>query len=305
MLKIAIPKGSLEEGTFNLFRQADLPIRRRSERDYNLSISDPRISEAFMLRPQEIASYVSEGEFDLGITGKDWIMETAAVVKEIADLRFSRGGWSRVKIVLATSNENPINNPTDISSNSKVVTEYPQLTRRFFNQLGKREIKIRLSYGATEVKVPRLADYLVDVTETGRTLMENGKKIIATILESSTKLIANPNSLKDPAKKQAIYEVADLLLSVIRARDKVLIKMNISEGKLEKLVAFLPSLKSPTIAPLYRRSEDDEKLFMVETIVEKPTLNIILPQIKKIGATDIMEIDVAKVFPELFPKEGK
>ena len=297
MLKIAIPKGSLEEGTFNLFRQADLPIRRRSERDYNLSISDPRISEAFMLRPQEIASYVSEGEFDLGITGKDWVVETAANVKEIADLQFSRGGWSRVKIVLATSEENPIDNPTDISSSAKVVTEYPQLTRRFFRQLGKREVRIRLSYGATEVKVPRLADYLVDVTETGRTLRENGKKIIATLMESSTKLIANPNSLVDPAKKQAIDEIVDLLLSVIRARDKVLIKMNIGREKLDALIAFLPSLKSPTIAPLYRRSDEDEELFMVETVVEKPRLNIILPEIKKIGAMDILEIDVAKVFP--------
>lgn len=298
MLRIAIPKGSLEEGTFSLFRQADLPIRRRSERDYNLSILDPRISEAFMLRPQEIASYVSEGEFDVGITGKDWVMETAANVREIADLEFSRGGWSKVRIVLATSQDNPVTDPADISSSSKVVTEYPQLTRRFFKRIGKREIKIRLSYGATEVKVPRLADYLVDVTETGRTLKENGKKIIATILESSTKLIANPASFANAEKKQAIIEIADLLLSVIRAKDKVLIKMNVGEKNLVELIDFLPSLKSPTVAPLYCKSEKCEKMFMVETVVEKPKLNIILPKIKKIGATDILEIDVAKVFPE-------
>ena len=177
MLRLAIPKGSLEEGTFRLFEQADLPIRRKNGRDYNLFIKDPRVSEAMMLRPQEIATYIDEGEFDLGITGRDWIVETKSVVVEVADLVFSRGGWRKVMIVLATNQENPVKDVSEIEPDARVVTEYPRITKRFFQRLGKGRVRIRLSYGATEVKVPRLADYLVDVTETGATLVSNGKKI--------------------------------------------------------------------------------------------------------------------------------
>ena len=244
MLKLAIPKGSLEEGTFTLFRQADLPIRRRNDRDYNLSIDDPRIIETFILRPKEIANYVSEGEFDLGITGLDWIKETEVAVKEVADLAFSRGGWNPIKIVLATDIENPINDVQNISPNARVATEYPRLTRRYFQKFGKRKIKIRMSEGATEIKVPRLADYLVDVTETGKTLIENGKKILDTILVSSTKLIANTESWENPEKRKAICEIAELLNGVVRAKNKVLIKLNVGEENLKSVIDYLPARSS-------------------------------------------------------------
>jgi len=298
MLRIAIPKGSLEEGTFKLFELANLPIRRENSRGYNLFIDDPRISEVMMLRPQEIAKYVEEGEFDLGITGYDWILETEAVVKEVADLEFAKQGWRKVKIVLATDISNPINKPEDILPNSRVVTEYPRLTRRYFKKLGKAKISIRGSYGATEVKVPRLADYLVDVTETGETLRRNNKKILAVIIESSTKLIANFDSLKDSKKRQAIDEITTLLLGVIKARGRVLIKMNVLSQNIKQIVDYLPSLQSPTIFPLWPKNDNPrEKWFMVETVVEEAKLNIILPKIKELGARDILEINISKMIP--------
>lgn len=297
MLRIAIPKGSLEEGAFNLFKQADLTIRRRNDRDYNLSINDPRITEAFILRPKEIANYVSEGEFDLGITGLDWIRETEVAIKEVADLEFSRGGWSPIKIVLATNADNPVANVRDISSKDRVATEYPRLTRRYFEKLGKRKIKIRLSEGATEIKVPRLAEYLVDVTETGRTLEENGKKILDTIMVSSTKLIANINSWNNLEKRQAINEIAELLLGVVRARDKVLIKLNVSEENLKIVSDYLPAELAPTISLLIPKNESLGRWYAIETVIQKSQLNVIIPKLKRFGARDILEIDVKKVIP--------
>ena len=298
MLRIAIPKGSLEEGTFKLFKDADLPIKRKDKRDYNLRIDDPRIVEALLLRPQEIPKYISEGQFDLGITGLDWIYETESNVKEVADLKFSKQGSGNVRIILATDNGNPVNDVNDISVKAKVVTEYPRLTRRFFRKFGKGKVSIRLSHGATEVKVPRLADYFVDVTETGETIRSNGNKILSVILESSTKLIANKESWNDPGKRKAINEIALLLTSTIEAMDKALIKMNIPIEKLDKLIDYIPALRPPTITPVYfGKSEGNEKSgkwSMVETVVKKSELNIILPEIKIIGATDIIEMAIAK-----------
>ena len=297
MLKIAIPKGSLEEGTFSLFKQADLPIQRRNDRDYNLSIDDPRIIETFILRPKEIANYVSDGEFDIGITGLDWVMETGVAVKEVADLAFSRGGWNPIKIVLATNIENPINNVGEISPNARIATEYPRLTKRYFQNYGKGKIKMRISDGATEIKVPRLAEYLVDVTETGRTLRENGKKILDTILISSTKLIANTKSWSVPEKRKAICEIAELLMGVIRAKDKVLIKLNVKENDLRMVIDYLPAELAPTISLLMPRNESLGKWYAVETIIQKSQLNVIIPELKNLGARDILEIDVKKVIP--------
>ena len=295
-LRIAIPKGSLEEGTFSLFKQADLPIIRRSNRDYNLLIKDSRISETMMLRPQEIAGYVEGGEFDLGITGHDWVVEKKAKVVEVADLRFSKGGWNVVRIVLATDKNNPIKSIAEIDPNARVVTEYSSITRRYFKRIGKEKARIRMSYGATEIKVPRLAEYLIDVTETGTTLQANGKKILDVILESSTRLIANRKSWANPKKRQAMEEIKELLLGVIRAKGKVLIKMNIAETKLESLLEYLPALESPTYSPLFSQN-NAEKNFSVETIVEKSQLNIIIPEIRKLGAKGILEVDVSKVIP--------
>ncbi|MFZ2188117.1 MAG: ATP phosphoribosyltransferase [Candidatus Moraniibacteriota bacterium] len=297
MLRIAIPKGSLEEGTFQLFKEADLRILRRGERDYNLQIDDPRISETFMLRPQEIPSYIQEGEFDLGITGYDWIVETNSNVQEVADLQFSKGGYRKVKIILATDNSNPVVDVKNIRDDARIVTEYPRITKDFFQQLEKDKVSIRLSHGATEIKVPRLADYLVDVTETGTTLRENGKKILAVILESSTKLIANIDSWNDPEKRQSMKDIAGLLMGVLYAKGRVLIKMNVVEKNLNALIETLPSMKGPTISSLLKRGNGGEKYFAVETIVEKSQLNILLPEIRRAGATDILEINVDRIMP--------
>lgn len=299
MLRIAIPKGSLEAGAFELFKLSNLPIKRKGGRGYNLYIEDPRISEALLLRPQEIPRYIEDNEFDLGITGYDWIVETESSVKEVADLQYSKQGWSKVRIILATDNNNPVEKLEDILPSSKVVTEYPRITRRFFKRIGKGKVKIRGSYGVTEVKVPRLAQYLVDVAETGETLQANNMKILTVILESSTKLIANKESWANPEKKRAIKEIASLLLGVLRARDKVLIKMNISKLKVDKLMTYIPSLRPPTISPFYSRNYNSlkEERLMVETVVEKSKLNIIIPKIKEIGARDILELDISKMIP--------
>lgn len=297
MLKIVIPKGSLEESTLKLFSQADLPIIRRNSRDYNLSINDPRIEEAMMLRAQEIPKYVEEGEFDIGITGYDWIIETGVAVKEVADLQFSKQGWRKVKIILATDNSNSVNDVSEIKANSKVVTEYPRLTRRYFKSIGKGKVSIRGSFGATEVKVPRLADYLVDVTETGETLRQNNKKILDVILESSTKLIANVESWNDPEKRKDINEICSLLSGTITAQDKTLIKMNVAERDLQRIIDFLPALRTPTISSLFLRNKAQEEWFMVETVVEKEKLNVIIPKVKELGAEDILEIRISKIIP--------
>lgn len=294
MLKIAVPKGSLEEGTFELFEQAGLKINRADDRSYKLFVNDPRISETLMLRPQEIAGYVAEGEFDLGITGFDWVVEEEANVKDILDVQFSKRGFGKVKIVLATDENNPVNSIEEISIASRVVTEYPVITRRYFRKFGKGKVKIRLSFGATEIKVPRLAEYLVDVTETGETLRKNGKKIVEVIMESSTKLIANPESWKNQEKRKAIEDIKTLLSSAIDARSRVLIKMNVPKGKLDELLAYLPSMKSPAVTRLYCLS-GKEKWFSVETAVKKLELNVIIPRVKEIGARDIIELDILKI----------
>jgi len=298
MLKIALPKGSLEEGTLRLFEKANLPAYRRSERDLILRIEDPRISTTMMLRPQEIPKYVEEGDFDLGITGWDWVVEREAVVEVIQDLGYSKRGWRKVKIVLATNQDNPVNEVKDIKSNARITTEYPRLTRQFFRKSDKGKVSIRLSYGATEAKVPALADYFVDVAETGETLRRNRNKVLATILESSTKLIANKESWRDNEKRTAINEISILLMSVIRAENKTLIKMNVFEQDVARIVAALPSLRSPTVSPLFPTGLNisaGEKWFMIETVADKSSLNILLPQLSALGARDILELDISKM----------
>lgn len=297
MLRLAVPKGSLEEGTFKLFQQADLPIKRAGgDRSYSLKIEDPRIDEVFMLRPQEIPPYINEGEFDLGVTGLDWVVETGSAVQPVADLAFSRQGWKTVKIVLATDVSNPVDNPEDIPLDSRVITEYPRITRRFLRGLGKAKVSIRGSFGATESKVPRLAEYLVDVTETGETLRKNNKKILAVLLESSTKLIANQQSWANPEKRRAIEEVASLLTGVLLARDKVLIKMVIQRSRLQGLLENIPSIRPPAISQLFSLDQQND-LVMVETVVEKAVLSRVLPLAKAMGATDILEVDISKMMP--------
>ncbi|SNQ61946.1 ATP phosphoribosyltransferase [Candidatus Methanoperedens nitratireducens] len=288
MLDIAIPKGSLEEQTLLLFKQADLEIKK-TDREYNPTIKDPRIKKVKILRPQEIPKYVEEGYFDLGISGKDWVMESESDVVEIADMFYSKMGEGIVKIVVAVPNNQDIKSGKDIRPGSRVSTEYPRLTKRFFDNLGI-PVDIRYSYGATEAKVPELVDVIVDLTETGSTLRKNGLKIVDTILESNTKLIANKKSWNDPAKRKEIEEIKILLLAVLEARGKVFIVMNIPEEKLDSVVSALPAMKKPTVSKLYKSD-----YYAVESVVSKSEINILIPKLKSLGAEDILEMDITKI----------
>jgi len=288
MIDIALPKGSLEEQTLLLFKQADLEIRK-TDREYNPTIKDPRIRKVKILRPQEIPKYIEEGYFDLGISGKDWVMESSADVVEVADMFYSKQGEGIVKIVVAVPDNKDIKSAKDIKPNSRVSTEYPKLTKKFFDNLGI-PVDIRYSYGATEAKVPELVDVIVDLTETGSTLRKNGLKIVDTLLESNTKLIANKKSWKDPAKRKEIEEIKILLLAALEARGKVFIVMNVPEAKLDSVVSSLPAMKKPTVSKLYKSD-----YYAVETVVSKSEINTLIPKLKSLGAEDILEMDIAKI----------
>ena len=292
MISIAIPKGSLEAQTLLLFKQADLEIKVTS-REYNPKIEDPRIEKVKILRPQEIPEYVEKGYFDVGITGKDWIKERGADVVEIADLSYSKTleKEGTVKIVLAVQADvADIKETKDIKPQSKISTEYPNLTKTFFDKLGI-PVQIFFSYGATEAK--DMMDGIVELTETGETLRKNNWRIIDTIEESSTKLIVNKDSWNDPKKRQAIEEITTLLSGVIEARGKVLLSMNVVEAKLKEVISMLPAMKKPTISQLY--GDSHERCYAVETVVSKREVNILIPKLKSMGAEDIIEIDIAKI----------
>jgi ATP phosphoribosyltransferase len=288
MINIAIPKGSLEEQTLLLFKQADLEIKKTS-REYNPTINDPRVEKLKILRPQEIPKYIEEGYFDLGISGRDWVVESNSDVVEVADMPYSKQGAGIVKIVIAVPQESDIESAKDIKPGSRVTTEYPNLTKAFFEKLGI-PVEIYFSYGATEAKVPDLMDVVVDLTETGSTLRKNGLKIVDVMLESSSKLIANKKSWEDPQKRRDIEEIKTLLLAVIEARGKVLIDMNVPADKLESIIENLPSMKKPTVSQLY-----NSDYYAVETVVNKSEVNILIPKLKALGAGDILEMDISKI----------
>lgn len=293
MISIAIPKGSLEAQTLQLFKQADLEIKVTS-REYNPRIDDPRIEKVKILRPQEIPEYVEKGYFDMGITGKDWIVERGADVVEIADLSYSKTAEKngKVRIVLAVQADSDIRAVTDIKPNSRISTEYPNLTKAFFDELGI-PVQIFFSYGATEAK--DMMDAIVELTETGETLRKNNWRIIHTILESSTKLIANKDSWREPGKRREMEEIRTLLSGVIEARGRVLLSMNVAEDKLRAVVSALPAMKKPTIAQLYDSDSMERRYYAVETVVSKKDVNILIPRLKALGAEDIIEIDITKI----------
>lgn len=292
MLSLALPKGSLEEQTRRLFEEADLSIRRESERDYTATIDDPRIGRVRILRAQEIAKYVEQGYFDLGITGLDWIRETDSDVVEIMDLGYNKQGLGApVKIVLAVPEESGITSASQLKPGSRISTEYPALTRRYFEKLAI-PIEVLLSYGATEAKVPEIADAIVELTETGSTLRQHGMRIADVILESTTKFIANHRSYADPTKRGDIEEIKTLLGGVLAARGKVLIKLNVREDRLKDVVAILPAMKAPTVSRLF-----DNRYYAVETVAVKSEINLLIPELKKRGAEDILEIPISKIVP--------
>ncbi len=289
MLKLVLPKGSLEKATLELFEAADLKVSRDSAVQYKATIDDPRVAEVRILRPQEIPMYVAEGLFDLGITGRDWVEETASEVVSLGELQYSKATSNPVKIIVAVPQESPVGSVAELPQGVKVSSEYPELTRRFFADKGI-DADIRLSYGATEAKVPDIVDCIVDITETGRALRAAGLKIIDTILVSYTELVANPASFADPEKAHAMHQLQTLLEGVLEARGKVLVKLNIPTDRLNAVIEILPSMKSPTVNELFGGAG-----YAVETVVEKRRINTLIPALSDAGATDIIELPISKI----------
>ena len=226
MLSLVLPKGSLEKATLALFEAADLTVKRSSSVDYKATIADPRVDGVRILRPQEIPVYVAEGRFDLGITGRDWVAETDSDVVSLGELKYSKATSSPVRLVVAVPDDSPIESVKDLPQGVRVSTEYPELTKRFFAEAGI-DADIRLSYGATEAKVPDIVDVAVDLTETGRALKAAGLRIVDTIITSYTEFVANREAYEDPEKRHAMEQLLTLLQGSLDARTKVLVKLNV------------------------------------------------------------------------------
>ena len=289
MLKLVLPKGSLERATLELFEAADLAVQRTSDVAYRASIADPRIDEVRILRPQEIPRYVAEGLFDFGITGRDWIEETASDVVSLGQLHYSKATARPVRVVVAVAADSGVERLEDLKSGARVSSEYPELTRRFFAERGL-DVDVRLSYGATEAKVPDIVDAIVEITETGSALRAAGLRIVETILVSFTELIANRAAYGDPAKRHAMGQIHTLLSGTLEARGRVLVKLNVGEDDLAGVIELLPALKSPTVSKLF-----GEGGYAVETVVPKTEINTLIPALKDHGATDIIELPLSKI----------
>jgi ATP phosphoribosyltransferase len=289
VLNLVLPKGSLERATLELFDQADLPVRRSSDVDYKATVDDPRIAGVRILRPQEIPTYVAEGLFDIGITGRDWVAETGAEVVSLGELRYSKATERPVSIVVAVPDGAPYQRLSDLPQGVRVSSEYPELTRRHFAAAGV-EADVRLSYGATEAKAPDIVDCVVDLTETGRALRAAGLRIIDTILTSYTELVANPAAHADPDKRKAMEQLLTLLLGVLEARGRVLLKVNCGPEHLDKIIEILPALKAPTVNETFGGSG-----YAVEAVVPKSQINTLIPELKERGATDLIELPISKI----------
>lgn len=291
VLRLVLPKGSLEAATLKLFADADLEVVRGSSVDYKATIDDPRITEVYILRPQEIPRYVADGLFDIGITGRDWIEESGAEVDSIAELSYSKATARPIQVVLAVANDAPWQAASDLPDGLRVQTEYPELTARYFERIGVKA-ELSLSYGATEAKVPEIADAVVEITETGRALRAANLRILDTLLISKTELVANPAAAADPAKRQAMDQIQTLLAGVLDARGKVLVKCNVGAANLDTVLALLPALQAPTISELA-----GGEAFAVETVVAKREINTLIPALKDAGAAGILELPIAKIVP--------
>ena len=290
MLRIVLPKGSLEKATMELFAAADLTVIRSSSVDYRASIDDPRVAEVRILRPQEIPVYVAEGLFDIGITGRDWVTETGAEVESLGELAYSKATSHPVRVVVAVAGDSPVHSVADLPDGVRVTSEYPEMTRRFFAERGVNA-DVRLSYGASEAKIPDIADCVVDITETGRALRAAGLRIIDTILTSSTEVVANPASVADPERRRAMEQLMILLNGSLAARGRVLVKLNVAADKRDAVLAVLPSAKSPTVNQLANGD------FAVESVVDKSAINRIIPALSEAGATDLLELPISKIVP--------
>jgi ATP phosphoribosyltransferase len=287
-LRLGLPKGSLQEATFNLFKQAGFEINVRS-RSYFPVVNDPEL-EIILMRAQEIPRYVDEGVLDAGISGLDWILENEANVVEVADLIYAKSTSNPIRLVLAVAKDSDIMDVSGLNG-KRIATELVKVTQKYLKE-NAVEATVEYSYGATEVKVPDLVDAIADITETGSSIKANNLRIIATILESTTKLHANTNAWNDPWKKEKLQNLAVLLQGALRARSKVGLKMNVPGDKLDTILNVLPSMKHPTISQLVHSD-----WVAVEVILEEKQVRDLIPALKRAGAQDIIEYPLTKVIP--------
>jgi len=289
-LRLGIPKGSLQEATLRLMKMAGWEVQIEG-RSHFPRINDLEI-QAILLRAQEIPRYVAEGVLDAGITGYDQIVENGVEdqVVEVAEFVYSKQGLGKVRLVIAVHNDSPYQRVEDLEG-KRIATELPNTVKKFLQQRGVNA-RVEFSWGATEAKVPELVDAIADVTETGATLRANNLRIIETILESTTRLIANPKAWQDEWKQRKICHLALLLQGALMAQQKVGLKLNVARVDLPKVLKVLPAMKAPTISPLA-----DEDWVAIEVIVDELQVRELIPQLKEAGARDIIEYPLNKVVP--------
>ncbi len=285
-LKLGIPKGSLENATIDIFRRAGFQITT-SSRSYFPSIDDPEI-ECMLIRAQEMARYVEDGILDAGLTGRDWVEENNADVVAVSDLVYSRASFSKVRWVLAVPENSPVQSVKDLEGKI-IATELVGATRRYLERHGVTA-KVEFSWGATEVKPPVLADAIVEVTETGNSLRANKLRIVETLLESNTQLIANKTAYQDPWKQRKLADMKLLLEGAIAALGKVGLILNVERKNLDNVLAVLPALKTPTISQL-----SDPDWVAVHTILDETTVRTIIPRLKEAGGQGIVEYPLNKI----------
>jgi ATP phosphoribosyltransferase len=285
-LKLGIPKGSLENATVDLFRRAGFQITV-SSRSYFPSIDDPDI-ECMLIRAQEMARYVEDGVLDAGLTGRDWVIENNSQVHTVADLIYAKQSFGKVRWVLAVPESSPVQSAKDLEG-KVIATELVEATKRYLASYGVKA-KVEFSWGATEVKPPELADAIVEVTETGSSLRANKLRIVETVLESNTQLIANTASWADAWKRRKLEDMTMLLQGAINALGKVGLLLNVEKSNLAKVLEVLPALKKPTISHL-----SDENWLALNTILDESTVRTIIPRLKEAGAQGIVEYPLNKI----------
>ena len=285
-LKLGIPKGSLENATVDLFRRAGFQITV-SSRSYFPAIDDPEI-ECMLIRAQEMARYVEDGVLDAGLTGRDWVQENDAQVHTVADLIYAKQSFGKVRWVLAVPESSPVKSVKDLQGKI-IATELVSATERYLQSHGVTA-KVEFSWGATEVKPPELADAIVEVTEPGSSLRANKLRIVETVMESNTQLIANLDSWKDDWKRRKLEDMRMLLEGAINALGKVGMMLNVEKKNLAAVLAVLPALKKPTISPL-----SEGEWLALNTILDETTVRTILPRLKEAGAQGIVEYPLNKI----------
>ena len=286
-LKIGIPKGSLQEATFTLFRKAGYELRMSSGRSYHPTSDDPEL-ELLLIRPQEIPRYIEEGILDVGLTGKDWIEDNGSVVVEIADFTYSKATLNPIRVVLAVANDSPFQSASDLAG-KRIATEYVRLTERYLAGHGVTAA-VEFSWGACEIKVPDLVDAIVVNTETGSSLRAHNLRIVDTLLTSTTRLVANKDAWADDWKRAKTENLAMLLRGALNAEQLVGLKMNVPSKDLDTVIASLPALRKPTVSPL-----SDQDWVALEIIVEERVVRDLLPALKRAGAEGLVEYPLNKV----------